>query len=396
MAISSDNYMKKKIIILGSTGSIGKSLVNILQKDKKNIEVLLLTANKNIKELSKQVKQFKVKNVIITNYKKFMIFEKKFKNKNIKIYNNFNSLNNILKKKKSDYTMNAITGLDGLRPTLKIIKFTKQIAIANKESIICGWNLIQKELKKYKTDFIPIDSEHFSIWSLIDNTKIKNVEEIFITASGGPFKDYTLKQFNSITKKEALNHPSWKMGKKITIDSATMMNKVFEIIEAKKIFDLEYKKLKILVHPKSYVHAIVKFKNGLTKILLHDTNMVIPIFNSLYPNYEKNFHASKLDFSIINNFNFTKINNTKFPVVKIINRLPGKDSLFETVVIAANDQLVNLFLHDKIKFTDISKILIKFINKSEFKKYKSIIPKNIAQIEQLSKYVSLKIGSLSI
>jgi 1-deoxy-D-xylulose-5-phosphate reductoisomerase len=186
------------------------------------------------------------------------------------------------------------------------------------------------------------------------------------------------------------------MGKKISIDSATMMNKVFEIIEAKKIFNFEYKKLKILVHPKSYVHAIVKFKNGLTKILLHDTNMVIPIFNSLYPNYEKNFHASKLDFSIINNFNFTKINNKKFPVVKIINHLPNKDSLFETIIVSANDELVKLFLNNKIKFTDISKKLIKFLSFSEFSKYKYIQPKKIESIEKLNKYVRFKINNISV
>ena len=148
--------------------------------------------------------------------------------------------------------MCAISGFQGLKPTLDIIKFTKTIAIANKESIICGWNLIKKDLKKYKTYFIPVDSEHFSIWSLLDNNKKNNFEKIYITASGGPFRKLSLKKFKNISIKDALKHPNWSMGKKITIDSATMMNKVFEIIEAKKIFDLNYKQLEILTHPKSY------------------------------------------------------------------------------------------------------------------------------------------------
>jgi len=388
--------IKKKIAILGSTGSIGKCLINILKKDKKNFEITLLTVNKNTKELFQQIKFFKVKNIIITDKEKYILAKKVLKNKNINIYNNFNSINKIFKTKKIDYTLNAVSGLDGLKPTLNIIKFTKLIAIANKESIICGWSLINNRLKKYKTKFTPIDSEHFSIWSLINNAQDKDIEKVFITASGGPFYNYPLYKFKSITPKLALKHPNWKMGKKITIDSATMMNKLFEVIEAKKIFNINYKKLSILVHPQSYVHALVKFTNGLTKILIHDTNMIIPIFNSLYPNFQKKIKSKNLDLKKINNLNFSEIDKKRFPVVKILNYLPSNDSLYETVIVAANDKLVNMFLDGKIRFLDISKILLKIINYKEFKKYKRIKPKNIAQIEQLSDYVSLKISSLSV
>ena len=388
--------MKKKIVILGSTGSIGKTLINILKKDKKNFEIVLLTVNKNIKELLKQVKIFNVKNIIVTNKKQYLTVKNNLKNKKINIYNNFSSITKILKKKNIDYTMNAISGLEGLNPTLKIIKFTKNIAIANKEAIICGWPLIKNELKKNKTEFIPIDSEHFSIWSLINKARNQDIEKIFITASGGPFHNYPLNKFKSITPKIALKHPNWKMGKKITIDSATLMNKVFEVIEAKKIFNFDYKKLDILVHPKSYVHAIVKFTNGLTKILIHDTNMTIPIFNSLYPNFQKKIESKSLDLSIINNLDFKKTNIKKFPVLKILNNLPNNHSLFETVIVSVNDKLVHMFLQNKIKFLDISRIMLKIINNKEFIKYKKITPKNIEQITQLSHYVSLKIKSFRI
>ena len=232
--------MNKKIIILGSTGSIGKTLIKILEKDKKKFKILLLSANKNYKLLLRQVKIFNVKNIIITNKIIFLKVKKILKGKKIKIYNDFECFENIFKINEVDYTMSAISGLEGLKPTLNIIKYTKKIAIANKESIICGWPLIFKNLKKYKTNFIPVDSEHFSILSLIDQD-YSGIEKIFITASGGPFNKYPLNKFKLITPKLALNHPNWKMGKKITIDSATMMNKVFEVIEAKKIFNVDYK-----------------------------------------------------------------------------------------------------------------------------------------------------------
>ena len=271
--------MKKEIAILGSTGSIGRTLLDIIKKDKKNFSILLLTANKNYKLLLKQAKIFKVKNLIITDKKYFDIINKKNQN-------NFQDFNLIFKKK-IDYCMSSIVGLDGLDPTLKIIKYTKNIAIANKEAIICGWNLIQKELIKNNTEFIPVDSEHFSIWFALKNDFSNSIKELFITASGGPFLDFKLSKFKKIKVTDALKHPNWKMGKKITIDSATMMNKVFEVIEAKNIFNLDYKKLDILTHPKSYIHAIVKYNSGLIKIIAHDTNMSIPIFNTLYNNSKK-------------------------------------------------------------------------------------------------------------
>ena len=384
--------MKKKIAILGSTGSIGKSLIDIICKDKKNFEVVLLTANKNYKELYKQSKLLKVKNLIITDLKGYNFL--KNKNKKIKIYNNYKSLNKILKYK-VDYTMNAITGLDGLEPTLNIIKKTKTIAIANKESIICGWNLINKKLQKYKTLFIPVDSEHFSIWSLLKNKKEK-VEKIFITASGGPFLDFPKKKFDKIKLSDALKHPNWKMGKKITIDSATLMNKVFEVIEAKNIFNLSYKKISILTHPKSYIHTIIKFENGINEILAHDPDMKIPIYNSLYTEESKLIKTKSLNFEILNNLKLKKVDLSKFPLVKLLNHLPEKSSLFETVLITINDYLVSKFLKKKINFKKLIFLINKISNFKEFQKYKKINPKKAEDIYRLRNYVSSKMDSLVI
>ena len=387
--------MKKKIAILGSTGSIGKSTASIISKNKKDFEVVLLTTNKNLKELSKQCKKLKPKFLIINDYKSYLKFRKINQKKNFKIFNNYDSIKKIFQKK-IDYAMSAISGFDGLKPTLDIIPFTKVIAIANKESLICGWNLIKKKIKKNKTYFIPVDSEHFSIWSLIKNVN-EGIENIYITASGGPFLNKSNKHLKKIKPKDAIKHPNWNMGRKISIDSATLINKVFEVIEAKKIFNLNHNKFNILLHPDSYVHAIVKFKNGLSKILLHDTDMKIPIFNSIYYNEKKELKTKSLNLSKLNNLNFTKVNKKKFPSLDILNYFKNTiNTLYETVLVSANDELVDLFLKKKIEFLDISKKLIMIMNLKEFKKMKSKKPLNFKQIFRLNKHVRLKTRSLCV
>ena len=383
----------KKIAILGSTGSIGSALIDIVKKDSKKFKIELLTANKNYRKLLKQIKFFNVKNIIVTDLKTFHKIKTILINKDINIYNDFNSLKKIFKNKKIDYVMSAISGLDGLKPTLDIIKFTKIIAIANKEALICGWSIISKVLKKFKTQFIPVDSEHFSIWYALKNDNIKNIEKIFLTASGGPFLRLSLSKFKDINIKQALNHPRWKMGKKISIDSATMMNKVFEVIEAKNIFNLAYNKISILVHPESYLHAILKFNNGLIKIIGHETSMKIPIFNTLYLDKQKTLKTKTLDVKKLNNLNLQNVEYNRYPVVKLLHNLPETSSLYETVLVSANDELVKLFLEGKIKFTDIFTQLCKLNN---FNKYKKIKPKNVNEIIELNKYVRLKIATISV
>lgn len=387
--------MKKKIAIIGSTGSIGKTLIKIIEKNKKNFEVKLLAANKNYKSLFNQAKKFNVKNIIITDQKSYYKSKKKYKNLKIKIFNNFKDLDKIFRKK-IDYTMSAISGIQGLEPTVKMIKFTNKIAIANKESIICGWKIINKELKKNNTEFIPVDSEHFSLWFGIKNLNPTHVEKFILTASGGPLYRTPLSNFKKIKISQALNHPNWKMEKKISIDSATMINKIYEVIEAKNIFGVSYKKIKILIHPKSYVHAILKFKNGLIKIIAHDTTMEIPIFNSLYSETSKKIFSKKIDLNVLNNLSLNIASTKRYPMINLLKLLPNKHSLYETVIVSANDALVELFLNDKIKFTDICKKLFKIIKSKEFLKYKKIYPNNIKNILKLNDYVRFKINKKSV
>ena len=388
--------MKKNIIILGSTGSIGSTTIKIINRDKDTFKVILLTANKNYKKLFSQAKKINCKNILIHDEKSYFLSLKKNKDNNLKIFNNFNNFTKTLKKK-VDYTMCSIMGLAGLKPTLEAIKFSHNIAIANKESIICGWNFIERNLKKYKTKFIPIDSEHFSIWSLIKNYKSSYIQKIFITASGGPFLKLSINELKKVSANDAIKHPNWCMGKKISVDSSTLMNKVFEVIEAQRIFNLPPTKFKILIHPNSYVHAIVKFTNGTSKFLIHDTSMEIPIFNSLYyDDSSKKLRSKEIDFDKINNLNFSEVSISKFPAINFLKKIPNNISLFETVLISANDSLVELFLNKQIAYLDIYKILNIITNKKEFIKMRLIKPSSLGQINKLSKYVALKTQALSV
>ncbi len=378
--------MKKKIAILGSTGSIGKTTFDIIKKNKKDFEVILLTTNKNTNKILQQAKLLKVKNILISSKIHYLKIKKRLKNSKIKIHNNLDNLQNIIKNR-IDYTMCAISGLSGLQPTIDAIKFSKTIAIANKESIICGWEFIDKALRKNKTKFIPIDSEHFSIWTILKNQNLQNVKKIYLTASGGPFLNKKSSEISNIKPKYALNHPNWKMGKKISIDSATLMNKVFEVIEANKIFNLDINKFKIIIHPKSYIHAIVHFNNGLVKFLAHDTNMAIPIMNSLNSNVSYNYNEKDINFEFLNGLNFIKPNIKKFPVLKLLNKVPNKQSYFETILVSINDVLVDKYLRGDINYHSLNVNLMKLIKIPYFTRYYKLKPKNIIDIKNMVKRV---------
>ena len=372
--------MKSSVAILGSTGSIGVSTLSVLSKSRK-YKIKLLTTNKNANKILKQASKFKVKNVIITNKKSYFKYKPIFKKKKINLFYEIDKLKKIFKKKKITYTINAISGIDGLEPTLKIIPHTKNILIANKESIICGWHIISSVLKKNKTNFIPIDSEHFSIWKLIKNEPAENIEKIILTASGGPFLNKSFKKNKSILPKDALNHPIWKMGKKISIDSSNMMNKVFELIEAKKIFNIKKNKISILIHPTSYIHAIVLFKNDLIKLLAHDADMKIPISNAL--NMTNDTKIVNLNINKLNEMKFILPNIKKFPLISLIDKIPDNDSYFETILISLNDILVDKYLNGEINYISIQKNLLKLIEKPLFKKYYKLKPKNIYDIKKM-------------
>jgi 1-deoxy-D-xylulose-5-phosphate reductoisomerase len=385
--------MKRKIAILGSTGSIGKSTLDIIRKDKKNFDVILLTANNNYKKLIQQAKQFNAKNVLIKNHKFYL----KVKNslKKTKVYSGDISIKKIFSKK-LDYTMSAVVGLAGLQPTLDVIKISKTVAIANKEAIICGWDIISKLIKRYKTQILPVDSEHFSIMELTKNANDSDVEEIIITASGGPFLKKPLNKLNQVKPKQAINHPNWKMGKKISIDSANMMNKVFEVIEACKLFKFDKKKYKIMIHPQSYVHSIIRFKNGLIKMILYNTDMKIPISNTIYQNENSFSNISKIDIKILNKLNFEKVNINKFPSIKLIKKCLNFDYSTPIIINASNEVLVDLFLREKINFLDIVAIINKIFKDKDFSKYARRKPKTVKEIKIIDNWARLKTTNMCV
>jgi 1-deoxy-D-xylulose-5-phosphate reductoisomerase len=354
---------KKKICILGSTGSIGRTTLEIILKNKKDFDVVLLSGNNNVELLISQAKKFKPKYVYSNNF----FFKEKLKtfckNNNIYFIDDLNSL----KKIKFDVTIAAISGMAGLLPTINIIKFSKKILIANKESIICGWKFILKELKKHHCNFTPIDSEHFSILNLIENKNLNSVKYIYLTASGGPFFEKKV-NLNKVTPAQAAKHPNWKMGKKISIDSANLMNKVLEVIEASLIFNLPINKFKIIIHPQSLIHAIVEFKNGLSSMLYHYNDMKIPITNSLYNNFY-NYKNNDHKFLSQNKLTFIEANSKKNPSLKILNLNNVLNENGFILINALNEILVQKFLKNKITFPDITNKLIGILNTNIVKNY---------------------------
>ena len=379
--------MKTKIAILGSTGSIGRSTLEVIKKDKKNFNVILLTANNNYKKLIQQAKEFNAKNVLIKNHK-FYLKVKKSLNKT-KVYSGEISIRKIFSKK-LDYTMSAVVGLAGLQPTIDAIKISKTVAIANKETIICGWQILSKLIKKYKTEIMPVDSEHFSIMELTKGVRNEEVEEIIITASGGPFLNTPINKLRKIKPKQAIKHPNWKMGKKISVDSANMMNKVFEVIEAHRLFKFDKSKYKIMIHPQSYVHSIIRFKNGLTKMILYNTDMKIPISNTLYKSENNLFKTTNLEIKHLNNLNFQKVNLKTFPSIKLLNKCFSLGLSTPIIINAANEVLVDLFLKGKIEFLDIVKMINRILRDQDFKKYAKRNASSVKGIKIIDNWARLK------
>ncbi len=342
----------KTIALLGSTGSIGTSTLDIVKKTKK-FKVVLIMANSNFLKIISQIKIFKPKIVIVSDIKVFLKIKKIAKFKKIIILNNIYNINNYIKK--IDITVSAIPGINGLEPTINFIKLSKKILLANKESIVCGWELIKKNSLKYNTKLVPIDSEHFSISELIKNRKNEEIDKIYITASGGPFLKTPKNKFKNIKPVDAIKHPKWKMGKKISVDSATLMNKVLELTEALKLFSFKINKFEIVIHPQSLIHAIVKFRNGTTYFLYHVPDMKIPISNALFDgnfNYYKYFKNTYKNNMINQNLEFLPVDQNKFTTLSLISKM-NRSKSSPIIINAANEIFVDEFLKNSIKFSDI-------------------------------------------
>ena len=385
--------MKKKIIILGSTGSIGKSTLDVIKNDKKNFDIILLYANSNYIKLIEQAKKFKARNVYIKNSNFYTKVKNALKKTKTKVFTGNIKLDKIVTTK-IDYTMSCIVGLAGLQPTIEAAKITKTLAVANKEAIICGWGVLSKVIKKYRTKLKPVDSEHFSIMELTKNSSIEEVEEIIITASGGPFLNLPKNKFKNIKPSQAIKHPNWEMGKKISIDSANLMNKVFEVIEAYRIFNFNKNIYRVVIHPQSYIHSMVRFKNGLIKIILYDADMKIPISNTLYGNKTTYPVNKKINIDYLNKLSFSEVDIKKFPAIKLIKKCLNLGQSTPIIVNASNEILVNLFLEGKIAFLDIVNSINRVLKDKEFKKYAKKKPKSVKEIELIDSWARTKINDI--
>lgn len=355
------------MILLGSTGSIGVNALNIARKFGLNVEVLV--AGKNIELLNQQIEEFKPKTVVIANK------EDIYKVSHNNVSWGESAILEAIEKSSSETVVNALVGFLGLKPTLKAILCNKKIALANKESLVVAGKFIDQ------TSLSPIDSEHFGLWYLLQNRKI---DSMLITASGGSFRDYPIEKLSDVSIKEALNHPNWSMGNKITIDSATMTNKIFELLEASWLFNT--KKLDAIIETKSLIHALINFADGSTTAHIANTSMQLPIAYAILGKCDEEI-LKPVDLVKVANIEFRKIESSRYPIWQIKDELLQNPDL-GVVLNAANEVAVSKFLNSKIGFLDISKITIDAINK-----FHNIKPTSIDDIFDIDKEVRKYCGT---
>jgi len=355
----------KKIGILGSTGSIGKNTLKIIENNSDKFELIYITAKTQVELLIEQAKKFKPKYVVIADEDKYSLLKSELTQFNIKVMSGYNSIIEIAGLKEVDVAVNAIVGSKGMQPSVSACKNGVDIALSNKESLVMAGDYLYSLAEKSGTEIFPVDSEHSAIWQCIQGEDSKNIKKLILTGSGGPFLNRDLKTFDKITVKDALKHPNWSMGKKITIDSATMMNKGLEIIEAHHLFKMPQSKIEVVIHPQSIIHSMVEFVDGSVKAQLGLPDMKLPIQYALsYPErYIANWES--LDLVKLKKLTFFSPDTEKFPSLKLALNALKLGETYPVVLNVANEQAVYLFIENKIKFTDIPKIVEKMLNRHD-------------------------------
>ena len=363
--------IKKTISILGSTGSIGSNTIDVINSNKNKFSVFSLTSKNNVNLLSKQSFLLKPKFVAIQNKEKYKDLKNNLFGKKIKILAGDEGIIECTNNK-VDIVVAAIVGIAGLKPTLSSIKNCSKLCLANKECLVSAGSFFMEKIAKSKCKLLPLDSEHNAIFQLCDFNESNNVESITLTASGGPFRNYNLQKLKKATLKKALKHPNWKMGNKITIDSATLMNKAFEIIEAYYLFNLKLNQIDIIIHPESIIHSMVNFADGSTTALLSNHDMRIPIFYALNWPSREYYNVKKIDFLKIKKLTFEKPNINLLDSIKLSYYVLKNGGSYPLTFNAANEIAVSFFLENKIKFMDIIKIVKKILSMSKNYKVNNI------------------------
>ena len=356
----------KKVAILGSTGSIGTQTLEVISDNKNIFEVELLTAFSNYTLLIDQALLHKPKSIIFGDRSKEKVIINSLKNEEIEIYFGEESLNNFLNYCNPDIVLTALVGKSGLIPTINTIKKGIDLALANKETLVVAGSIIKKLCKEKKVNIYPVDSEHSAIFQCLVGESRNTIDKIILTASGGPFRNKKLNELKNISKKEALNHPNWEMGEKITIDSSTLMNKGLEVIEAKFLFDIDIHKIKVVVHPQSIIHSMVEFNDGSIKAQLGEPDMKLPIQYALFSGKRLKNKFTHYDFIKNNTLTFEE------PCLKTFNNLKlafdaGKlGGNAPCILNASNEIVVDAFLNEKISYLDMTKIIEDSLNKISY------------------------------
>ncbi|MBE5935986.1 MAG: 1-deoxy-D-xylulose-5-phosphate reductoisomerase [Lachnospiraceae bacterium] len=351
----------KKVSILGSTGSIGTQTLEIV-RDNNDLEVVALVANSSIELLEKQIREFKPRLVAVYNEEKAKELQANIKDLDIIVLAGMDGMIECATVEEADVVVTAVVGMIGIRPTIEAIKAGKEIALANKETLVTAGHLIMPLAKEHNVNIYPVDSEHSAIFQSLNGENTKEIKQILLTASGGPFRGRKIEELVGIRPEDALKHPNWSMGRKITIDSATMVNKGLEVIEAKWLFDVDFDQVKVVVHPQSIIHSMVEYIDGAVMAQLGMPDMKLPIQYALYYPERRIMNNDKLDFYKVSNLTFEEPDMDTFRGLKLAYEVGKQGGSLPTVYNAANERAVAMFLDNKIEFLDIYRIIEECVN----------------------------------
>lgn len=357
---------RKKIAILGSTGSIGTQTLDVIAQHAERFEAYVLVANNQADLLIEQARQFQPEVVVIGNSDHYQQVQDALQDLPIKVYTGADAIEQVVQDSEIDIVLTAMVGFSGLKPTLAAIRAGKRIALANKETLVVAGDLITRLALKHKTPIVPVDSEHSAIFQCLNGEGSNRIEKILLTASGGPFRNYTAEQLKNVTKAMALNHPNWEMGAKVTIDSATMMNKGLEMIEAKWLFDVHPDKIEVVVHPQSIVHSMVEFQDKSVMAQLSMPDMRMPIQYALTYPERLDSDCQALDIFELSTLTFEKPNMEVFPNLRLSYEAINRGGNMPCIMNAANEVAVDLFLREQIHFTHISHIVKQTMQQATF------------------------------
>ncbi len=380
--------VKKNIVILGSTGSIGVQALEVIEENSELFNVCALAAGHNIDLLEKQIRKFKPEIVSVANK---MLAEKLAHqlNNNTKIVFGLEGLNELASNESADFVLNSLVGSIGLLPTISAIKARKTIGLANKETLVAGGQLVMDLVKEHNVNLIPIDSEHSAVFQALNGEELKSVDKIILTASGGSFRDKMREELADVTIADALNHPNWEMGAKITIDSATMVNKGLEVIEAHWLFGIPYEQIEVLIHPESIIHSMVQYVDKSVIAQLSNPDMKLPIQYALTYPERINLNIKELDFLSCAKLTFKKPCYNRFPALKLAYQSGIAGGITPTIFNAANEAAVIAFLNEKIPFLAIEEVISRVLDK-----HQKISSPDLEEIINADKWARMKADTL--